>query len=105
MMLLINESALDVVDAVRSDSSSVESEVLRNMIKFDVARSLIVNALNDDNFMSESSSFEAESVGSAIRSLLSTCWPAMSPSAIKTMMIESPARFETALQSSFLETR
>ena len=97
--LLINSRNERLVAAVSSGARDPESEAIRSMIRFDVARTLIHGALSSDEVLEECE-FEPDSVGRMLRDLLEQYWPVTSPRALESMRASRPQRFESEIQGA-----
>jgi len=94
--LYINKKHERVVQAVSNNKP--EDFDLREAIRFDVARSLIYGALDNDEFMENPDEFEDGSIGSAVRNMLNLYFPDMP---ILDIQLDSKQRqtFEPKLQA------
>ncbi|MCX6394842.1 MAG: hypothetical protein NTY57_08360 [Solirubrobacterales bacterium] len=98
--LLINTDNPRVREAIITGSTAPDSEVIRSMISFDVARTLITSALRSDEFLARYESFPEGSVGRAIAELIQTHW-GESPGSLAQRLSIRPNRFEAEIQARF----
>lgn len=99
--LLINEGRSDIVEAIRTESDAPGGAWIRSRIYLDTARYLITTALHNDEFLDGHETFEAGTVGHAVRQLIDTAWPNLPLRALRTQMLEQATRFESELQGNF----
>jgi hypothetical protein len=69
------------------------------MILFDVGRTMIINALGNDDFVQSANDYPEGSVGSAICHLLHACFPHESIAGLAQRFQNSPSRLECELQA------
>lgn len=98
VQLLLNKRHLRVVEAV-SAASSAGGSAIRSAVYYDVARSLIRGALDNDEFVGDADSFVQGSVGDAVKSLLGRLFPGESIRGIRNGMREQPDYFDSLLQA------
>ncbi len=79
--------------------STIEDKLLRNMILFDIGRTMIISALCNDDFIQNAGAYEEGSVGAAIRHLLHAHFPTESIDGLAQRCQNSPTRFECELQA------
>jgi hypothetical protein len=98
--LLVNSGNPRVAAAIISGSTEPGADVLRATIRHDVARNLILTALDTPEFVEEPGRFPDGSIGRAILDLLSLNWSDDVPT-LAARAREYPRRFEMELQSRF----
>jgi hypothetical protein len=98
--LLINTDHPRVRDSVASASQEPGADVVRSLIHFEVARTLITTALGDEEFVESADSYPEGSVGRTIVDLLRTHWDE-TPAALASRMRGFPRLFEMELQARF----
>lgn len=79
-----------------------ESEVVaatRSVLFWDVARTLIDRALDDDRFVDLRVTFPVDSLGATLRSLLARFLPGVEPSELRRLRAVDPARYGLTLQA------
>jgi hypothetical protein len=74
LRLLVNEANEELVGAVKTGSSDSRSLLVREFIRYDVARSLVHGALSSEAFLEAPDSFEEGTLGRTLRSLLDLHW-------------------------------
>ena len=89
-------------EAVRAAVSAIQplavEKAIRNAIWFDVARTLIVAALDNPQFGSSTAAFEEGSIGAAIRRLIRMQFPGDTVEGLAQYRRSQPLRFEALLQ-------
>ena len=65
-----------------------------------LARQLVLGALSNDAFVSESEAFHDGTLGATIRRMLRTYFPHDSSPTLRSLRDRNPAQFETRLQAS-----
>jgi hypothetical protein len=100
MRLLVNTDQPRVRDSVVSGSSDPGADVVRALVQFDVARTLITTALRDEMFVESVESYPEGSVGRTIADLLGAHWEE-SPTVLAARMRNFPRQFEMELQARF----
>jgi hypothetical protein len=73
---------------------------IREAIRFDVARTLIMVALENEDFLSNPSSYEDGTVGAIVRRLINVVFPTDDLSSLRDAKRQSQQRFECKLQSN-----
>ena len=99
MRLLINSKNDRVKRAVTETNAA--DEVIRDIIRFDVGRTMIIGALNNDAFVQSSASYVDGSVGSFTRRLLRTLFPEEDLEGIVQLYQQNRSIFESELQARF----
>ncbi len=103
--LLVNSKNREVRQAVTGEDDE-GAAIIRRQVKFDTARTLITNALREEEFLGQYTSFEDDSVGGVIRTMIELNWGAQAdPRALAASLADDPSRFEAKLQSLFLKAR
>lgn len=97
MRLLVNSGIPVVVEAIRGDGSG--DGQIASMVRFDVAKSLVLGALSADDFRSEEREFEPDSVGRMLQDLLERYWPGVATAVLARRLTETPHRIESELQA------
>jgi len=98
LRLVVNAADERLVEAIRSGTGDVRATLVRSFVTFDVARSLVHGALNNDRFVDDPEAYEDGTVGRMLFDLLAAAWPGMPISALRSRSIEDPARLEAELQ-------
>lgn len=97
--LVLNEShplVARILDGETSSDVVLALEVLR----WDVARQLIDQALTNPEFVERDESFDEDSFGWLLRNVLATHFPGETPKSVMAMREGQPARYEATLQQS-----
>lgn len=81
--------------------TSKEDKIIREIILFDIGKSMIIGAINSDDFPKSYRDYEEGSVGSSIRGLLYTYFPKESIDDLVARYKSNPSRFECELQDRF----
>jgi hypothetical protein len=99
LRLLVNAKNAKTRRAVTE--SSINDEVIREIIEFDVGRTLIIGALENDMFVQNPDSYMDGSVGCYIRRLIRTLFPNEDWTEIVCSYRQNRSRFECELQDRF----
>ncbi len=95
--LVLNEGH-PAVERLLAGDASAETNATISTLRWDVARQLILNALDSDEFVERDGSFEDETLGAMLAGVLTLHWPGESLRALRQLRITEPARFERELQ-------
>ncbi len=98
--LLVNTEHERLRESIISGSEDPGADVVRAVVQFDIARTLIGTALEDEEFVAGVDSYPEGSVGRTIRDLLEMHWDE-SAAVLAARMRNYPRRFEMELQSRF----
>lgn len=98
--LLINSRHVRIAQAVTGPASSRESQAIRSAIYFDVARSLILGALGDDEFIERDGDYPPESCGKVVNDLIRTMFPHDSLPGLRNAATATPEQFGADLQAA-----
>ena len=98
--LLVNTEHPRVRESVVSGSREPGADVVRALIHFDVARTLVTSALENPEFVERVDAYPDESVGRTIADLIRSHWNE-SPAALAARHSRYPRRFEMELQARF----
>ena len=99
LRLLVNSQNQSLLDALRSGSSDPRSSTIRLFVHYDVARSLVCQALASERFRAEPEAFESESIGRMLFELLNEVWPAIPVAALVARLNTEPGRLDAELQA------
>lgn len=97
--LLVNVAEQSLVEALRSGSADARATMVRSFLTYDVARSLVHGALQNERFVDAPETFDEGSVGRMLFELLASCWPGMPVKALASRRLDDPARLDAELQS------
>lgn len=95
--LVLNESHPAVGRLLAGDESP-ETNTTLSVLRWDVARQLILTALDSDEFVERDGLFEEDTLGALLGGILALHWPGESPRAVRQLRRTEPARFERELQ-------
>ena len=95
LRVFLNSRDTPVARAARDGDVRVLS-----LLKADVARRLLLVALQDDEFLANPDLYAEGSTGEAARRLLRVCFKDLSPQLVQTFASSEPARFESVIQSA-----
>lgn len=95
--LILNGSHPTVERILVGDPSS-ETTAILSVMQWDVARQLILKALDDDEFVERGGGFEEDTLGAMLSNLLNVYWPGESARALRQVRAAEPERFERELQ-------
>lgn len=95
--LVLNESHPAVTRMLAGDTSP-EAHATLSALRWDVARQLILNALDSDEFVERGGVFEDDTLGAMLAGILTLHWPGESPAALRQLRRTEPGRFERELQ-------
>jgi hypothetical protein len=98
--LLVNTDHARVRESVVSGSQEPGADVVRALVHFDVARTLITTALRDEAFVETADSYPEGSVGRTIADLLRAHWDE-TPTALASRLRNFPRQFAMELQARF----
>jgi hypothetical protein len=99
LRLLVNSGDETLLNALRSGTADPRSAAIRSFILFDVARSLVHGALENDKFVEEPESFDEGTVGRMLFELVSGCWPTTPIKILASRRREDVARLDAELQA------
>jgi hypothetical protein len=94
--LLINSRHEKVMQALKGSSPS--DMLIQNAIRFDVGRTMIMGALDQDDFVANSDNYKEGSIGVVIRRLLNGLFPNQSIEGLHQARQQNPFRMECQLQ-------
>jgi hypothetical protein len=100
LRLLVNEKHEAVLRAVTVPKPLLPERVVRDEIRCDVARTLIIGALQNEQFVADNSQFEDASVGAAIRGMIAVWFPTDTVEGLAQYWKSRPREFETYIQHS-----
>lgn len=95
--LVLNESHPAVARLLAGDSAP-ETTAMMSALQWDVARQLVLRALECDEFVERSDGFEEDTLGAMLLNVLSIHWPGESPRSLRQLSRTEPSRFERELQ-------
>lgn len=96
--LFVNAGHTRVVQAVSDEPPSPEAKAIRDAIYFDVARSLILGALKNDEFVSRGGNYGDGTCGRAIYTLIQLLFPGDGLDGLKSAAEQRPEHFGSDLQ-------
>jgi hypothetical protein len=99
LRLLINSRDERLVGALRSGSKDPNSALVRSFVRYDVSKSLIHGALDNDRFVEEAETFDEGSIGRMLFELLSLFWPGYPVKALRSRRAEDPSRLDAEIQT------
>lgn len=99
LRLMVNSGDETLLTALRSGAADPRSATIRSFILFDVARSLVHGALENDKFVEEPEGFDQGTVGRMLFELVSGCWPTTPIKILASRRREDVARLDAELQS------
>jgi hypothetical protein len=97
MRLYLNAAHPAIMRALDPEDSV--GGMVRSTMRWDVARTVIVNALRNGDFVEGWGAFEEDSLGDAIQGLIQRYWPGETAAALRERERAHPARFEYQLQA------
>lgn len=100
MRLLINSEHPRIRKSILSGSKEPGADVVRALVHFEVARTLLAAALRNEEFLTAPESFDEGSVGRTIADLIQLHWDE-SPMVLAARMRDYPRQFEMELQARF----
>jgi hypothetical protein len=98
--LLINTANPRIAAALVTGSDDMIADVVRGTIRHDVARTLILAALANDDFITDQDAYREGSVGRAIKDLISLNW-VDDLAVLAARSRNDPRRFQMELQTRF----
>jgi hypothetical protein len=100
LRLFVNTRHEQVKLAITSTTPDPSAQLISSAIRFDIGRMMIVGALQNDDFVKNSDSYDKEegSIGLAIKRLLQTVFPNEAFSALCHRCTNEPFKFECELQ-------
>ena len=102
LQLLINEEHDAVLRAVEQlDKMDLSSTQIRSAIFHDVARTLILQAVQDEDFVRPGKSYPRKSLGAAILGLIGSYCPGESAATLARLRETDPDQLETILKGAF----
>ncbi|HEX6705326.1 MAG TPA: hypothetical protein VF169_11250 [Albitalea sp.] len=97
--LYVNSNHAPVARAVVGPALTRDAAVLRQAIYFDVARSLILGALNDSEFIQRAEDYPPDSTGRVVRDMIQRLWRGETLAGLKNTAETSPDHFNAELQA------
>jgi hypothetical protein len=98
LRLFVNSSNRAVKDAVTGRGDPRQGAAIQQTIYFDVARTLIEGALDNDRFVAAPEKFEDGTVGAAVRRLIATLFSGQDITVVAEIYHRNRFRFEVDLQ-------
>ena len=74
-------------------------ELVRSVLRWDVARALILRALGHDDFCNDWDTYQEGTVGLTLQELIQRYWPGEHAESLRARRQSNPARFEYQLQA------
>lgn len=87
------------MSALRTSSPDPAAGLVRSFVMYDVARSLVYGALENERFIEDAETFDDGTIGRMLFDLLSMYWPELSVKALAARRREDPARLDADLQT------
>lgn len=100
LRLLVNTDVEKVAQAVSGPNQDSEARAIASAIRYDVARRMIFSALRDDEFCERSPNFPDESLGAALRDLISLYFGSDSLDGLVAQARHQPERLEARIQDA-----
>ena len=97
--LFLNTEHKAILKALQGHAK--EDRLLLDMIRFDVSKSIITAALNNEEFIQNYQDYKPGTVGVAIRNMIHTFFPNETIEGLAGRYHTSPARVDCELQASF----
>jgi hypothetical protein len=97
MRLYVNGAHPAVRRALVADDAT--GDLVRSVLQWDVARTLVDRALDNDEFIEEWDSFAEASVGEMLQQLIQRYWPGEDAGSLRARRETSRSRFEYQLQA------
>jgi hypothetical protein len=99
LRLLVNAEDPRLMNALRTGSPDPAAGLIRSFVMFDVARSLVYGALENERFVEDAETFDDGTIGRMLFDLLSMYWPELSVKALAARRREDPSRLDADLQT------
>ena len=99
MVLYVNKGHKRVARAIHSPDADDETRAIISAVRFDVARTLIVSALENEDFMRHAADFPPGTLGAALQHALRLYWGDRSVDQLKSFRETHQADFESELQA------
>ena len=96
VLLYVNSGHPEVSNLIQAAEPTILS-----ILRCDVIRTMCQTMLQNDEFISDYSDYETESVGGQVREWLLHAFGDENPAMLSTKLENSPSRFESRLQSAF----
>lgn len=80
-------------------SADGTGELVRSVLRWDVARCLVQRALDNDDFADEWGSFAEGTVGLTLQQLIQRYWPGETATSLRARRQSNPSRFDYQLQA------
>jgi hypothetical protein len=100
LRLLVNSSNETLLAALRSGASDPRSAAVRQFVTFDVARSLVHGALDNEDFVERPEEYEEGTIGRMLSEMLGLYWPGVPVATLRTRLREQPQRLDAELQAA-----
>lgn len=95
--LVLNE-AHPLVARLLAGDATAEVEAIMDFLRWDVARQLVLAALNSEEFIERDGRFGEETFGAMLAGVIEQNWPGESPRALRQVLHSDPGRLERELQ-------
>lgn len=95
--LYVNAAVPAVVEAIRAATPDAAAKAIAQMIRIDVARTMILGALANHDFAREPKAFGKETVGAAVRGMIEVFFDGEDPRALRERLL--PGEFDAQLQA------
>ncbi|TCM39646.1 hypothetical protein EV648_114168 [Kribbella sp. VKM Ac-2568] len=99
LRLLVNADDVKLMTALRSGSKDPTAGLVRTFVMYDVSRSLVHGALENERFVEDAEIFDEGTIGRMLFDLLSMYWPEYSVKALAARRKEDPSRLDAELQT------
>lgn len=95
--LYVNTAVPSVVEAIRGANPDMAAKAISQMIRLDVARTMILGALSNADFAREPKAFGKDTVGAAVRGMIEVFFDGEDPRALRERLL--PGEFDAQLQA------
>jgi hypothetical protein len=99
LRLLLNTQDERLMSALRSGSKDSNAELVRSFVTYDVSKSLVHGALDNERFVDEAETFDEGSIGRMLFDLVSLFWPGYPVKALRARRADDPSRLDAEIQT------
>jgi len=98
LRLFLNSRHPAIGALVSGEMDAATAGAVTSMMRLEVARTMLVGALAEDNFVEGTAEYPDGSVGAALHTMIGLYWPDESPGSLRSQLRAAPQAFEAQLQ-------
>jgi len=98
LRLFLNSRHPAIGALVSGEMDAATAGAVTSMMRLEVARTMLVGALAEDDFVEGTAEYPDGSVGAALHTMIGLYWPDESPGSLRSQLRAAPQAFEAQLQ-------